>query len=425
MSLQLFHTSIVGSSVNYEITSSGDITNLFSIADASFIYPNVITKNNATYFFGNQSYTVNNNRIKLFKLNHNDDTFQSYDVGSGTDAQDIYDHPRTAGYINDSGYIYCFQSNPHNGQVDLWKSDNPYDISAFTEITGIGGSNSYIQLSTTCTNKFLLGIRTGSIQPNFDLAYNMSSDNTPEGTFTLQQVTDKTETDFRFYNFWARKNGTSTKDWVVTQLRDESGGTPDNEYYATAVFYTTDYETFYNIAGTSSKDVTVTPFTASEVYANYMLQGSDADRTPDLDVPSVLQVADDLYIASRDVIDDTKYSLWYIQSDGTTSKIDLNTRIPNISDYKMQNVRLYYNGNNLIICTRNDDNGTYSSELWTADLSLNTFKRHLVRTNAWTGEETFMLPENLHEVTGTYAFYYGLSDSDTFDMYVTTNKFNH
>lgn len=400
-----------------DIEQGFTIANLYSLNDYLLIRPNILWKDGKTFFCGNESNTFSNTTIYICRYNHFTTSFFYQTVGNGTDVQDAFNHPQAYLWI-EGNTIYTGQSNPHNGTIDLFRSEVADDINGtFTELTPITGGNAYVQFYMAFDNKLTINIRTGSSSPNFNLAVNRSNSSSIEGIFTLTQITANTENNYRYYNQSPVLYGTNTKHYFIANRRNET----TQKYWGQCALITTDFQTFSNYQGTASKNVvSVAPFTNAEIDANYMINGSSGSDTDDLGFMSCIQVNDVFYgIAIKSGT--TNHYIFKI--DGNTMTETL-INIPNMTRGNgLHEVYLYYNGNNILISCLIDDTVTQTKEIWASPLDLTSFVQKYVYEGSAYGEPITMT-ENIDEVIGEHMIHidmnYGLNQPI---FYLTTDKF--
>lgn len=406
--------TVTVSSETIELIASG----LYGFGNLQFISPSSLWVDNKTYIFGNES-NASNNTIKMMQYNHITKGFLAENVGTGTDVPDTFQHARTSGWIDVDGYIYGAQSNPHNSIMDLWKSDNPHDITAFTELSNITGSNAYAQGFLAIDNKFTYCVRTGGTgAPNYNLSVNRSSTDLPTGTFTQTEITVNSDTNMRYYNRVPLIYGNPTKHYIVSNMRNDT----TEDYYASCLFVTDDFETYSNYDETYSKDVvTVSAITSAEA-VNFELNGVHSDQSQDYRFMNCIQV-DDVFYGTQIKAGTTDYYVFKV-SNGVLSSVLLD--IPNIMTNIEMQAFLFYNGNNLIVTANTDQGGGVTNkEIWTCPMDLSEFTQKLVFEDVGYFGEAIKFPENMDEINGEYGFVVDITGGATFTFHKTTDRFIH
>lgn len=398
-----------------DTVSSFVISNIFSIIEHLFVRPNILWRDGQTFFSGVENYTPNNNRIQIFRYNHFSTSFFYTTVGSGTDTPDTFNHPQSWIWI-ENDYVYTGQSNPHNGAIDIWKSDVTDDVDGgFTELTQISNNNGYPKFYIDIDGKVAINIRTGSVAPNFNLAVNKSSGGI-EGTWTLTQITANTENNYRFYNQCPIYYGTNTVRYFVGNRRNET----TQDIFGQCFLKTTDNITFSNATETASKNVvSVAPFTNAEIDADYMINGSSASDTADLGYMTCICV-DDVFYGCAIKSGTTDHYIFKI--DGTT----VTDTLIDIDDLTRGNgvheIYMYYNGNNILISCIVDDTVTIRKEIWATPLDLSSFTLKYSYEVSTSVDEPIAMSENIDQVIGEHMMHLKISGTSAF-FYLTTDKF--
>lgn len=400
---------------DYPIKTVNSVINIYRVGDRRSVFPSVLWQENKTFFGANKTNTSYNNQIQIFQYDHNYGSFVYKDVGNGTDTYDEYNHPLT--YLwNEGGTLYCGQTNTHNAPIDIYKSNLLNDIrSGFTKLTSISGENAYPQVFRTISNKTAFCVRQ---YPEGVGDFNLSvqiSDGGIEGTFTKIIITENT-VGYRHYNVAPLIYGSPTKHYLISALRNDVGGV----YFAQAVYVTEDFETYSNIDGTFSKNIALDgALTMAEIEANYIINGSTANDTVNFEIPSVIQVNNDLFFSSTKEETTDKY-LFKITDDGTLTTKEIT--IPN-NVVATRNPILYYNGLNILLSVLCNDAGTQTKEIWSIDIDFMTFTQVYVLSEFNSFSHIF-LPDNINEVNGEYAFFADQNNTEqTVTLIITDDKF--
>lgn len=391
-------------------TETNTISNLFGVADFQFVRPSLWWNDNITYFAATEENTVSNNKIQSYTYNHITKRFFNTTVGSGTTVQDSFNHPRAFIWY-EGDYLYTGQSNPHNGVIDIFKSDVQIENDGgFSSITGVSGSNSYPKIFTTKDNKACICIRTGSSAPNFDLAVNLSSAGI-EGTFTQIKITANTVNDFRFYNESPVLYGTQTKHYLVGNVRSQT----NSQYFTQVLLVTYDFNTYYNYEETFSKNVVSTSeITNAEISSNFLINGDFSTVTDTSGYMMTIQV-DDVFYGVCEKEGTSDHYIFKVENKVLTETL---VTIPNFD----RNKYLYYNGNNILITCRVDEGGgVIKNKIYGSPLDLSSFTE-VFSVDADSGQPILNLPENLDTVIGEYAIPISITGNDL-DIYLTSDKF--
>lgn len=398
----------------YPIQAEDSVIDLYRVGDRRSVYPSVLWQNNKTFFGANKINTGFKNQIQVFQYDHIFSNFTYKDVGNGTDSFDEFNHPLTYLWAeNDT--IYCGQTNVHNAPIDVYKSNLTNDIrSGFTKLDSIAGENAYPQAFRTiggktafCVRQFPEGVG------NFNLSVQIS-DAGIEGTFTQTLITENT-VGYRHYNVVPLIYGNPTKHYLISALRNDNAGAV---YFAQAVYVTEDFETYSNVDGTFSKNISVDgELTMAEIEANFIVNGSTANDTVNFEVASAIQINNTLYFSTTKAGTTDKH-IFKITDDGTVTSEIIN--IPDLITAG-RNPILYYNGVKIVLSVRCSD-GSSTKELWACDLNGENYAQQFVYEEG-SYQNHILLPDNLNEVNGEYA---ALLDQDNSEgvvkLLITDNK---
>jgi hypothetical protein len=396
----------------YPITVSETVNDVFRVCDRRSVFPSMLWQDGKTFFGANKNNTTYKNQIILLQYNHNFDEFIYRDVGNGTDTVDDFNHPLT--YIwAESGTLYCGQTNVHNDPIDIYKPLLENDYTAGSEqLTSITGDNGYPQAFKTVGSKTAFCVR---LYPegvgNFNLGVQIS-DSDIEGTFTQTLITENT-VGYRHYNVVPIIYGTPTKNYLFSAFRNDDF---ENNYFAIACYVTTDFETFSNIDGTFSKDITLDgELTMAEISANFLVHGSIANDEESFEIPSIIQINDTIFFSSG-VTGTTDKHIFKIEDGVVTNEL---INIPDLNPL-YRNPILYYNGLDILISVLCDDSGTQTKELWKVDLDLTGFAQQYVLSD-FNDYNYMFLPDNLDQVNGEYAMFID-QDTNEVKLLLTDNK---
>lgn len=394
---------------------SGTITDLYSIIEFLQVRPCSIWEDGVTYFVGSEDEAVSNQTIQVYKYVHATSTFSYQQVGAGSDSASPQNHNVSFIWREGTNW-YVGQSNPHNGEIDLWKSDTDDVITTWTEQTQIAGDNAYPRFFIDYNGDTALGCRLSSPEGAHDVGLKISSTGI-EGSFTNYRLTiNDNESNHWYYPQYPIMYGTNTKQYVIGQLRSQA----TSDIFCHGIFVSDgDYDNWHNYADTFTKDISIEAVTNAEFETNYVFNGTNATDTDDLSLLSAVQIDDVLYVvAIKDGT--TDHYIWKLT--GTT----LTSTLVNISNLSRGNglhsMYLYYNGENLILSCKVDDGVTITVELWTMPMDLSSFTQRYTLEVPHDATTLIKLPENLDEVTGEFVSYVYSAASNAY-LLLTTEKF--
>tara|TARA_Y100001935_G_scaffold253785_1_gene260932 strand:- start:147962 stop:150502 length:2541 start_codon:yes stop_codon:yes gene_type:complete len=149
-----------GANKVYDTLGEGDetlsITNRSDYGYQSFFYSGTY---NRTYFVFMGDRTDATQKNYIFYYDHDTKEFSSYEIATTSGSGEIHLHASLA--IDNNGFIYCAVENSHNNTINIFKSDNPEDISAFTEVNNLNGSYAYPRMFVTESNRLIIVMRNG------------------------------------------------------------------------------------------------------------------------------------------------------------------------------------------------------------------------------------------------------------------------
>lgn len=390
------------------------IPNLLRVGDGELVKPCVIWQDGKTFFSADKPNAGFKNQIIAIQIDHNSGSLFFADVGVGTEISDEFNHP--VPYLwAENNHVYIGQTNTHNDPIDIFKSNDENDIrSGFTKLTSIPGLNAYPQLFKANDDTLVILVRVFSQGVgNFNLAIQKSNSGI-EGVFSELLLTENT-VGYRHYPSAPNCYGTQTKNFIATDFRNDDF---ESNYFAAALYETTDFITFSNYQGTFSKNVVLNgPLTMAEIDANYMINGNTANDLASYGFFNFIIVNDVLYgIGVKEST--TEYYLYKIEN-GELETVLLN--VPNIA-IQFYTPFIYYNGLNLIISVRTDDTITQKKELWGVSTDLLIQTKVYEFTSVLSFGRPIYLPDNLDQVNGEYAMCVDSAEGEAIFI-KTSNKF--
>ena len=230
MSLLKFHNVLGGNTTGvtskYSNIGNWALGGAFSTFSDEAAYnilssPTSFWLNGKTYSLGYESNTYNN---QAWIVSQSKSSLQKNKVGVGTTASEPYNHPAPITFNDDNGYIYVVQNEFHVTPFNLWKSDNPEDISSFSLVGQFDTDGAYIVLVKLENNTAVFITRSGDGNSN---GYHQSilTVNLLDASYTKTPLTiaDYSTTNIRHYPLYQyAKTGTSTTYFGAIQHRRDS-----------------------------------------------------------------------------------------------------------------------------------------------------------------------------------------------------------
>lgn len=315
--------------------------------------------------------------------------------------------------------LYIFQTNPHNGIVEVFENDNGVDFGGtFTLITTIPGDFAYISAMKTISGLAIF-LRGGG--GDYD-SYILTNNNIELTSWTSTRVAIRSYLNTRHYPLPLSNWYDGTYYWCSILRRSNDGsGSPAATENALFLLKTQDFETFQNQDGTFSKDVTIGNITDDELDANFLIDGDESN--PNIFIGTLYghRRDDKFYFNCVDWQDNDLAKVLYYN--GTTwSKQFLN--IPNLEiDRNGRNIGAYaqiiHKGSYLYYMVRTTVNSQLNVELWRTDFNF----QNLTFIRSFGEVVTSYLPENLWEITNNRITVFG-NNSDTPASQANYSEFN-
>lgn len=307
----------------------------------------------------------------------------------------------SSGIFNDT--LYLFQTNPHNGLVEVFECDTGIDFDGtFTLIATIVGNFAYTSAMRTPTG-FSIFLRGGG--GDYD-TYVLTNINVELTSWTTRKVCDRSIANTRHYPMPLNNYFDGTYYWFAILRRSNDGaGSPSATENALFLLRTQDFQTWENQDGSFSRNVDVSAITDTELNNNFLIDGDPANSNLFIGTLYGHRHNDKFYFNCVDYQDnDTGKILYY---DGTTwSKVFLN--IPNLEvDRNGRNIggyaQIIHKDNHLYYIVRTTVSGILNNELWRTDMSF----QNLTFIKSFGDIVTCYLPENLYEVSSNRITIFG------------------
>lgn len=288
--------------------------------------PIVFNQNNYTTW-GTMDQRETNHESFQYLYNHLTRTYSRESWGTNP-LGDFHCTPSSL-FLQD-GRILTFTNTDHNAVITVKRSNSPYDISAYTEISTIT-SNSPAYLNATLIGSRIWGVYRGG----FDKLYLTYSDDEGE-TWNSPQVI----LDFDDANDWAypRYIYTDSGDFIFACNKRETQGTDQNDYTDFYVFRTSDGVNIRNFEDT--------------VTTNVSSSGAlDDTALSDYNLGNIGFVKSTLLLDSGELAMHIGESIYYTSSGSTLNKSLTNANYFQIGVDVTSNF-LKIDDNNIYLCTR-------------------------------------------------------------------------
>lgn len=296
MSLRKFHNSISSSSTREFSSEIGLWVNGGGFTILTI--PNTLWHNGSTYSLGFEDNATNN---QVWIIKQTGYAIETTKVGSGTITPEPLNHATPLLHIDKTtGYIYVLQNEEHVQPFRVWKSDSPEDISAFTYLGDFDTDASYlIAFDASDTTDMWFVTRSGDSSNN---GYDMSTLNVNLDTlaYTKLRITegDFTTNQVRHYMMASYFTGTSTYRTLFVNHRNESTGI---NYKVSIILKKNTDDIVHDFDLSTSKDVGVSGgLTTTELESDYILVGTDSDKTVWNTVLSSLQIDNDVFVVTSE-----------------------------------------------------------------------------------------------------------------------------
>lgn len=359
--------------------------------------PTSIYYNGSTYSLGYESNTYDN---QAWIVKQTGFSLETNKAGVGTNGQEPFNHPAPLLIIDDNGYIYVIQNEFHVTPFNLWRSDNPEDISSFSLIGQFDTDGAYLVLVKQDNTDAVFVTRSGDANSG-GFHQSILQVNLLDASYTKTQVSiaDYSTTDIRHYPLYQyRKVGNSTTYFGAIQDRRDS----DLKYLKVSLWKTTDFVNFSNLDGTFTKDVVTNgAITVQELEDNYKFIQSNTNDNNISILNSIIQVDDDLYVSYN--ADDVRYLEKYTNGNNTAS---LSYVVPTDTEDKAH----VWNGDRIFFARdTNGIDGIYSIDTNLANVEL---EHQLTKGTEFISFSYYAMPFNLHEIPSG-SKYLGIGRSDT------------
>lgn len=336
--------------------------------------PSSLYFNGSTYITGYEDNVTYNQAwiIKQTGL----DQIDYNSVGDGTVAvgMESNNHPAPMLVIDNLGYIFVIQNAFHVYPFRVWKSNNPEDISSFTELANFGSQLSYLGLVRQENSNCWFISRKGGAGDYSHVVVNVNLVNPALYTQTQICDSDASGNNVRHYPLMPKRYGSS--DYYVGGIahRLDSPIT----YYKNSIWITQDFDTFENIEQTFSKTISVSgPITIAELEANFAYVGTDSDRTNQRGEGRIIHIDNDIFhLCVKE--DESTYQLRkYTIGVGFVGSFDFN--LPWFYGGNTSGIQgimvsyIYYIGGNIIITSAFNDGISNEVRFYTISKNLTNF----------------------------------------------------
>ena len=345
----------------------------------------IIYHNGKTFASGNKVRSTNHQGIIVEYDGVNTPIWSV--VGTGTDTQDISNHPRLVLEIGLDNHIYCYRTNPHISVVVIYKSVTAETIAdgfvehARTTLTPTSYPNVFKGLSGQL-NLFMRSSTLAGAQ--YSLSILLASDPTND-TYTEKRITSTAGSSRRHYPQFFKSYGTNTKMAFGLNTRKLSG----DVFYANQALFTSidqSFDVWENYNGSFSKDITASGTLTATELTNFVINGDPTNDTLDIGFAIGALVNDDLFM-----IDGKFTNLKKITSAGFT-----NISLSSVGINKAYNLYSDSTGSKIIIQCFNGTPGNEIVEFWTCTPNLTDFKK--AYDLSFSADINYNLPANYDQI---------------------------
>jgi len=362
--------------------------------------PITLWHNGSTYSLGYET-NIYNNQVWIVKQTNF--TIETAKVGVGTTSQEPLNHATPLLLFDNSGYAYVIQNSFHVSPFNLWKSDNPEDISSFSLVGQFDTDGAYLTMIKQDNTNCVFVTRSGDSNSG-GFHQSVLEVNLLDASYTKTSLTfaDYGVTNIRHYPlFTYSKVGTSNIYYGFINHRRDS----DLKFIKVSAWKSTDLVTFSNLDETFSKNVVSSGvLTNTELEANFKLVESNTNDENRTILQSAIQIDDDLYLAYN--ADDVYYIRKY--TSGSSTPTATYTFSSNITGSY-----LYWNESKIFVLVQDDNvngvSGIYSIDLDLTNLELET---KLIQDKDYRVFDYYGIPNNLYDVP-IGSRYLGIGRSDT------------
>lgn len=401
--------AIISQSFNQEEFVFSEYTGFPTLFDSGrygrIVAPKSVFHLGATYVTGRKS---NPNRDPLL-IRYLAGTIDIIQVGVIDFFDNLY-HQNPAILIIDN-YIYIIAVNGHGREMKIWKSDTLDMMDGFTLLYEKAGDYGYCCPYLLADNSIIIYTRSTGGSDTYSLLYLKS----PAGDYTSLTDVYVTTAQFgtygyRHYPSSIKHYGTNTYHYFGISLRRESG----EIYFAQIIFKTLDFETYYNVDESFSKDVTVDPIDTTELNDYYTIIGDTSNDSVYVGTQSTIVLNDVLYGSG---IVGGVWKFFKIVA-GVTTFYDCDLPDLPLTNNFEYHIDMYWNGSNLVIYSR--------GSVYTSDLNFSnvTFQFTNYATGELTGINLVQPPENYNEINADYMLAGSNLELGVFPYIITDNKFH-
>ena len=302
------------------------------------VSPTSIYRNGSTYLTGMTD--ENSNHIGfVFKINKFN--FEQVEFNSGiTPELDGSNHARPSILIDDSGFIWLFQVDPHNAPIKVWCSNVSESIlDGFTYKGEINVDFAYQQIYRQSNFDIQILTRTSGTG-NSGHTRVVGNLNNLSG-FTSQAITDPTGSYRHFTNNFY-KYGNITREWFTINVVDTSAPSP-RFVYKVGLYYweISTPNILHNPDNTYTFDISSTPITETLLEANnFYVLGNEIEKSEERN-GFAAQVNNEVYFQNAI---NSRYRIMRIDDNLNKTYSDI---IPNSNLTDI--IRIDFNGSNLVV----------------------------------------------------------------------------
>ena len=352
---------------------------------ANHFSPTILWVNGATYALATKAEP---NRSPLL-YRYGNGQIDSVQVGTITkfDTTNLY-HPKSS-IVYVDGHFYVGVINGHGEELLVFKSNTSNITDGFNLEATVNGEFGYI--SGYYKDGRIVWLTRQTAPPNGYYKRVIYSNINDYSTYTNLQTTQGSTSFLRHYPTSPKLYGYN--EWYYFCVGLRNGSSSPSYYYNQVIYKTKDFETFYSLDENLSKNLSVSPFTQSEL-DNELSVVRNSSNTYNIGTP-IGFVLNDVYYGSYWNEDDDYLRFFKYDSSVRT---DYPCYIPDLSQdqTEFRQLQLYYNGKNIVIVS------SALNKIYTCSLNFSNQQEVFDFSNQTELELSAGLPQNFDEVVGNY-----------------------
>lgn len=353
---------------------------------------------NGNYYGTGQSTVDTGERGIIWKWNPTTEVF-TYDEIYGVFSQaEAIQHRFPSIIITNDGYIYCAATDPHGSTIRVYRSDNTEDITGFTEVSNTGtsgGTNAYPSLYLDGNDLVISHRNTGTTSSgagNIEFVHGLWRATIGVWSWNrinLYENTDGSAGLNRRVVYPTFPKQLVNNNWVYFISNPRSGDGGSEQYFSQVVLKTQDYNTFYNLEGTWSKNIVANGIITIAERPNITIRDNGAGKGVGL---QMISIVNDIFVGYYYDWDAGKhYIQWY---DGAWNTRDVQALLDPLYGYDGGIDGIYKMGNYYYYFSVVDSN--LDRKIYRSEIPFNTFEEvHDLGNDATSTRLSSRFPSNV------------------------------